>query len=68
VGWVTLDESEGEDRDLIHPGQVLTAPPEEKTLEEDWEELKKIWGLYKGGMIGHSDVSDRIQNIMKPRD
>lgn len=58
----------GENRDLIHPGQVLTAPPEEKTLEEDWEELKKIWGLYKGGMIGHSDVSDRIQNIMKPRD
>jgi len=58
----------GEDRDLIHPGQVLTAPPKEKTLEEDWEELKKIWGLYKGGMIGHSDVSSSIQNIMKLRD
>jgi len=53
----------GENRDLIHPGQVLTAPPEEKTLEEDWEDLKRIWGL-----LDHSDVSDRIQNIMKPRD
>ena len=53
----------GEDRDLIHPGQVLTAPPEEKTLEEDWEDLKRIWGL-----LDHSDVSDRIQNIMKPKD
>ena len=66
---VTLDDgSEGEDRDLIHSGQVLTAPPEDTTLEEGWEDLKRIWGLYKGGMIGHSDVSDRIQNIMKPRD
>ena len=61
----------GKDPDMIYPKQVLTAPPEkpeEKTLEEDWEELKKIWGLYRGGMIGHSDISDRIQNIMKPRD
>jgi len=58
----------GENRDLIHPGQVLTAPPEDTTLEEDWEELKKIWGLYEGGVVDHSNVSSSIQNIMKLRD
>ena len=58
----------GDDPDLIYPEQVLTAPPEDTTLEEDWEELKKIWGLYEGGVVDHSNVSSRIQNIMKPKD
>ena len=58
----------GDDPDLIYPEQVLTAPPEDTTLEEDWEELKKIWGLHEGGVVDHSDVSSRIQNIMKPKD
>ena len=58
----------GDDPDLIYPEQVLTAPPEDTTLEEDWEELKKIWGLHEGGVIDHSNVSSRIQNIMKPKD
>ncbi len=53
----------GKDPDMIYPEQVLTAPPEDTTLEEGWEDLKRIWGL-----LDHSDVSDRIQNIMKPRD
>jgi hypothetical protein len=58
----------GDDPDLIYPEQVFTAPPEDTTLEEDWEELKKIWGLYEGGVVDHSNVSSRIQNIMKPKD
>lgn len=58
----------GDDPDLVYPEQVLTAPPEDTTLEEDWEELKKIWGLYEGGVVDHSNVSSRIQNIMKPKD
>ena len=65
---VTLDDgSKGEDRDLIYPGQVLTAPPEDTTLEEDLGELKRVWGLYEGGIVDRSDVSERIHNIMKPR-
>ena len=57
----------GKDRDLIHPGQVITAPPEDTTLEEDLGELKRVWGLYEGGIVDRSDVSERIHNIMKPR-
>ena len=53
----------GKDSDMIYPEEVLTAPPEDTTLEEGWEDLKRIWGL-----LDHSDVSDRIQNIMKPKD
>ena len=57
----------GEDPKLIHPGDVLTAPPEEKTWEEELEELKRVWGLYEGGIVDRADVSERIHNIMKPR-
>ena len=57
----------GEDPNLIHPGDVLTAPPEEKTWEEEFEDLKRVWGLYEGGIVDRADVSERIHNIMKPR-
>lgn len=58
----------GEDRDLIHPGQVLTAPPEKRKEESTLEELRRVWGLYRGGSVNHSNINDRIYNIMKPRD
>jgi nucleoid-associated protein YgaU len=57
----------GKDPNLIHPGDVLTAPPEEKTWEEEFEDLKRVWGLYEGGIVDRADVSERIHNIMKPR-
>ena len=46
---------------------VLTAPAKEKTWDEEFEELKRVWGLYEGGIVDRSDVSERIHNIMKPR-
>jgi hypothetical protein len=55
----------GKDPDLIHPGDVLTAPA--KTWEEEFEDLKRVWGLYEGGIVDRADVSERIHNIMKPR-
>jgi hypothetical protein len=55
----------GKDPKLIHPGDVLTAPA--KTWEEELEELKRVWGRYEGGIVDRSDVSERIHNIMKPR-
>ena len=57
----------GEDPNLIRPEDVLTAPAKEKTWDEEFEELKRVWGLYEGGIVDRSDVSERIHNIMKPR-
>ena len=57
----------GEDPNLIRPEDVLTAPAKEKTWDEEFEELKRVWELYEGGIVDRSDVSERIHNIMKPR-
>jgi hypothetical protein len=57
----------GDDPDVLNVGDVLTAPAKEKTWDEEFEELKGVWGLYEGGIVDRSDVSERIYNIMKPR-